>query len=111
MIKLEGNNIRITRGDSFTINLSIFEEDGETPYTPSLSDIIYFTVKPDVNNVYSVIKKTFSNGSIVMEKSDTINLNFGEYFYDIRLESSSNIDTILDQGTFIIEGGTANASS
>lgn len=109
MINIEDKTIRLTRGDSCTINLSIEYQSG-TPYEPLPTDNIIFTVKPDVNNDYYAIRKVFTNQHIKLTKEDTINLNFGEYLYDIRLEGhNANYDTILDSGTFIIEGGTANA--
>lgn len=109
MIKINDKTIRLTRGDSCVINLTIYEADGTTVYTPTENDHIIFTVKPDINNDYYVLIISFVNGSLVLYKEDTINLNFGEYFYDVRLENNNNYDTILDQGVFIIEGGTANA--
>lgn len=110
MIKINQNEIRITRGDSAVINLAIYKSDGETPYTPTENDHIYFTIKSDINNEYYDLKKLFVNGeTLTISKDDTIGLNFGTYFYDVRLENNNNYDTIIDQGTIIIEGGTANA--
>lgn len=107
MVTIKDNIFRITRGDSCIINLTIY--DGTEVYTPTENDHIIFTVKPDINNNYEVIRRNFVDGNtLVLYKEDTIDLNFGEYFYDIRLENNSNYDTILDQGIFIVEGGTAN---
>ena len=111
MVTIKDNTIRLTRGDSCIINLTIYEADGETEYTPIEGDKIYLTIKPDINNDYYVIKKEFNNLSINLIKTDTINLNFGSYFYDIRLENGDNIDTILSSGMLILEGGTANAGN
>ena len=110
MITIKNNIRRLTRGDSAVINLSIIDQD-ENPYTPSANDKIIFTVKPDINNDFYVIKKEFESLKCTIEKSDTIGLNFGTYFFDIRLENGSNFDTILVNGSFILEGGTANARS
>ena len=110
MVNIKDKTIRLTRGDSCVINLTIYEADGTTVYTPTENDHIIFTVKPDINNDYYEFKKYFVNGNtLILNKADTIDLNFGEYFYDVRLENNNNYDTILDQGVFIIEGGTANA--
>lgn len=112
MVKIKDKTIRMTRGDSCVINLTIYEADGTTVYTPTENDHIIFTVKPDINNDFYVLKRDFSNGdALILYKEDTININFGKYFYDVRLENNNNYDTILDQGVFIIEGGTANARS
>lgn len=111
MINIDDNIIKLTRGDSCVINITIYESDGETPYEPGVNDKIYLTIKPDINNDYYVLKKQFENESIFISKSDTIDLNFGTYFFDIRLENGDNYDTVLTEGSFILEGGTANAGN
>ena len=108
MVSIDNNIIKITRGDTCVINLTVYESDGETPYEPQTGDKFYLTVKPDINNEYYSIKKEFDNMSICLSVEDTIILNFGSYFFDIRLENENNHDTILCNGEFIIERGTAN---
>lgn len=113
MVQVQNKTIRMTRGDSVVINLNIYEADETTPYEPQEGDEVYFTVKPDINNDYFDIQKKFiineNKITLSLYKNDTIGLNFGTYFYDVRLENGTNIDTILDSGTFILEGGTNNA--
>lgn len=108
MIEVTSSKIRITRGDSGTVNLTIYEADGVTPYTPTVNDKIYLTIKDAIDNNHIVLQKEFNNNQIALYKSDTILLNFGKYFFDVRLEDSPNYDTILTEGEFIIERGTAN---
>lgn len=110
MINIIDNSIiKLTRGDTALISLAIYESDGETPYTPVAGDHIIFTIKPDINNEYYVLKKEFNESlKLPIVKSDTIDLNFGSYFFDIRLENGNEFDTILCNGQFIIERGTAN---
>lgn len=108
MIEVSSNKIRITRGDSGTINLTIYEADGVTPYTPTANDKIFLTIKDAIDNHHIVFQKQFNNNQIALYKNDTITLNFGKYFFDVRLEDSPNYDTILTEGEFIIERGTAN---
>ena len=113
MVQIQDKTIKMTRGDGVVINLTIYEADGTTPYEPKEGDEVYFTVKPDINNDYFNIQKKFiineNKLTLSLYKSDTIGLNFGTYFYDVRLENGTNIDTILNSGTFILEGGTNNA--
>lgn len=109
MFDITDNIIKITRGDTAIINLTIYDQDDNT-YTPTENDHIYFTVKPDINNEYYSFKKEFTNSSVELTKEDTIIFNFGKYFFDVRLENNTNIDTVIVEGKFIIERGTANAS-
>ena len=108
MVNIDNKVIRITRGDSCIIKLTIYDSSGNE-YEPDPEDTIIFTVKSNINNEYKVIEKEFNNNELTLLKIDTISLNFGTYFYDVRLENGSIYDTILDSGDFIIEGGTANA--
>ena len=109
MLKIEDNNIFLTRGDSATIEITIYQPDGVKPYVPATNDKIIFTVKNNVNNhEIALIKEFDSNLSISLIKNDTINLNFGKYYFDVRLENSTEYDTILTEGTFYVERGTAN---
>lgn len=109
MFKIENNEIFLTRGDSANINISIYQPDGITPYVPAANDKIIFTVKNNViNNEITLIKEFDNDLSISLSKNDTINLNFGTYYFDVRLENSTEYDTILTEGTFHVERGTAN---
>ena len=106
MIEVKNNNIYITRGDTCELTLKIY--DGESIYTPTASDHIIFTVKQNPNNTNILIEKEFASNKISIQRTDTIDLTFGEYFYDVRLENGSNYDTIITSGKFTIERGTAN---
>lgn len=106
MIEVKNNNIRITRGDTCELTLKIY--NGESIYTPTASDHIIFTVKQNPNNTNVLIEKEFASNKISIHRTDTIDLTFGEYFYDVRLENGSNYDTIITSGLFKIERGTAN---
>lgn len=111
MIHIDDNNITITRGDTALLTLSITDQDDQ-PYIPVEGDNIYLTIKPDINNEYYVLKKKFNDiQKLSITKSDTIDLNFGKYFYDVRIENGSQYDTIICSGEFIIDRGTANAGN
>jgi len=93
-------NIKMPRGDSesITVNgLSLVAED-----------TIYFTVKTNTNTkVISFQKKIteFVNGSAVIpiEHSDTKDLNFGRYVYDIQLtKADGTVTTVIQPHEFKI---------
>ena len=52
-----------------------------------------------------LVRKELQNGVFTFNSEDTINMNFGSYDYDIRLENSNMIATVLT-GFFIVGGGT-----
>lgn len=105
MLKIEGNNIFLTRGDSAVIDLTIYDEQGNI-YTPKQNDVIVFSVKLNVNNIELALRKTFEDLTITITKLESLKFNYGTYFYDIKLINEDLIDTFITSGKFIIGGGT-----
>lgn len=105
MLKIEGNNIFLTRGDSAVIDLTIYDEEGNI-YTPKQNDVIVFSVKANVNNVETILRKTFENLTLEISSKESLKFNFGEYLFDIRLINDTLIDTFICDGVFTIGGGT-----
>lgn len=105
MLKIEDNNIFLTRGDSATIDLTIYDEDGNI-YTPKQNDVIVFSVKVNVNNVELALRKTFDNLTLTITNAESLKFNYGSYFYDVKLINEDLTDTFITSGKFIIGGGT-----
>lgn len=104
MLKIEGNNIFITRGDSAVIDLTIYDEEGNI-YAPKQSDVVVFSVKVNVNNVDTILRKTFENLTLELRPEETIKFNYGEYFFDVKLINHDLIDTFITSGILTIGGG------
>ena len=105
MLKIEENNIFITRGDSAIIDLTIYDEDGNI-YTPKESDVVVFSVKVNVNNVDTILRKTFESLTLELKSEETIKFNYGEYFFDVKLINDDLTDTFITSGILTIGGGT-----
>lgn len=105
MLKIEGNNIFLTRGDSATIDLTIYDEEGNT-YTPKPNDVIVFSVKANVNNVETILRKSFENLSLKISSQESLKFNYGEYFFDVKLINHDLTDTFITSGILTIGGGT-----
>ena len=103
MLKVDGNNIFLTRGDSATLELSVTQD--EETYDFSGDDVV-FSVKRFVTDKEAVIKKTFEDGKISFAPEDTADLPFGTYLYDVQLTHTSGEDvtvcTVIVPTTFII---------
>ena len=98
MLKIDGNNIYLTRGDSAAFALEI--KNGEQDYDFS-GDVVKFAVKKNVNDKNKVIEKNFDeNGQIVFTPQDTKTLNFGQYWYDVQLEHDN--DGTVEVATVIV---------
>lgn len=105
MLKIEGSNIFITRGDSAVIDLTIYDEEGNI-YTPRESDVVVFSVKANVNNVDVILRKTFEDLTLELRPEETIKFNYGEYFFDVKLINDNLTDTFITSGILTIGGGT-----
>lgn len=99
------NNIYLTRGDSATLELTIYDDEGKI-YTPTKDDVIVLTIKNNVNNVDYKLRKTFENLKLVITSQESARFNFGGYLFDIRLINKTLTDTFICDGVFTIGGGT-----
>lgn len=91
MIKIIDNKIYLTRGDTAPIELKVM--DGHDVYTDGTA---VFTMKRNTCDTEAIISKTFVDGKITIEPTDTENLDFGEYRYDVQLTlPNGNVDTVI----------------
>lgn len=100
----DDNSIRITRGDSLTINVSLTDNDGY-PYVPIEGDEVWFTVKKRAIAEDVLIRKSIDIETLALEleESDTENLAFGEYKYEIEVITTENGHyTVIKNAPFII---------
>ena len=103
MIEIDAsNNIKITRGDTATIDISIIDEEGEE-YTLREGDQIIFSVKRLSSQASVLIEKVLTNKQLVLDTDDTDALSFGKYKYDMVLISESEVSTFICFKDFIIE--------
>ena len=78
----DSQNIKLTRGDSASFDLTV--KQGTSTYDYS-SDLAQFTVKRNTVTEQIVFQKTFNNGSIDINPSDTKDLNYKDLVYDVQI--------------------------
>ena len=103
-----GYDIELTRGDYFAVVVGMKEEDG-TPYVPEEGDSLRFAMKhnklkPDGSDYTDDepllnIPITLDTCLLQIQESDTKELAFGEYAYDIELTKHDSLEGRPD--TFI----------
>lgn len=104
MLKIDGTTIILTRGDSLVVKLDIYDSEGNT-YTPASGDTIRFAMKKSYSDSECLITKVIPNDTMMLSlaPSDTKDLTFGSYVYDIELTYESGaVDTFIDKATFRI---------
>ena len=104
MIKIEDGNIYLTRGDSAVLEVKITDQDGQT-WTPSTGDKIIFCIKAAATNPEPLLTIQAAEGDtdITIEPADTRILTYGNYIYDIHVETAGgSVYTVIADKTFIV---------
>ena len=100
MLKIDGNKVTLTRGDSCAFDVEIKTDSGET-YTPVEGDVITFTMKKDSKTSEVLIQKTGT--TIVFNPADTNKFRYGNYLYDVTLTTAGGaVYTIIPPTEFIL---------
>ena len=101
MFRISNNKIQITRGDTGRFSLAVM--NGKDDYNYS-SDTVVFTVKRSTYDTNALIQKTISYGNdVLILPSDTSELEYGEYVYDVQLTTQGGaVDTIITPNKFVI---------
>ena len=106
-MKVIGTNISMTRGDSESITVSCWDEDNL--FVPLVSgEIIFFTVKENTSTDTKILQKIvniFTDGKAIIEiaPSDTHELKYKQYVYDVQLNRPHDIvTTIITPSKFTI---------
>lgn len=94
MFQVTKNNVKMVRGDTGEMELSLTLEDG-TAIAPAAYTAT-FSLKKSIDDVAVILKKTFVDGKISFSHNDTNNLPYGTYVYDVQVQvlESGSIHTI-----------------
>lgn len=102
MFKVNDNNIRMIRGDSGVFNISITDINGRNVELTD-SDVLTFTLRRTVRNPTIVLQKTITDGTLTINPSDTQDMPFGSYVYDVELKRADGYtDTIIPPHEFLL---------
>lgn len=107
MLRIAGDDITLTRGDSLQIQL-VLTKGGEA-YTPENGDVIEFhasNVFKDQPGYVLIINKVLDNSTLILEldPSDTSNVALSRMNYEFELTyADGSVDT-FQQGFFYLTG-------
>ena len=101
-------DIEFTRGDTCPVSFELTDEEGNSL---NLKDAeIYLTVKKNYNTNEFLIQKRYTRKEIVVEDknanlifnhTDTAEMKYGNYVYDIQFKSGDYVKTLV-LGKFIL---------
>lgn len=103
MLYIDGNNIKLTRGDTAYLTVPIKTALGED-YVVQAGDTLTLSVKKkSTDNNYVFQKVLDGSNTFHIEPQDTAGIEFGKYKYDIQLNTANgDVYTIIDVSTFTI---------
>lgn len=94
------NNIKLTRGDTAIITLSVTRNGSAYDFS---DDLTQFTVKRNTVTSEIVLQKTFTGTSIVINPADTKDLYYQDLKFDVQLITPNNeVYTVITPHDFII---------
>lgn len=102
--------INLVRGDTLKLTLTDIRLSDGTEYVLNDTDVVYLDVKRYQDDVTPVIRKSvtkekYIDGGLpfVFLPADTVDLDIGEYYFDVRLfVDDDNIYTIIPMSKFRI---------
>lgn len=78
-----GTHITLTRGDTLSMSFPC-RIDGEI-HELEQGDTVRFALKKDYTDTTPLINKTLNDYELVLLPSDTAQLDFGDYVYDVEI--------------------------
>jgi len=103
---LVNNTIQITRSDTAYFSLTLYSDiNKKEKYELQEGDCIKFTVKKNVREKEILIEKISYKNSIKIESTDTKEMNFGKYVYDMQIIfANGDINTVIEPSIFEVRG-------
>ena len=100
MLYIEGNTIKLTRGDTAYLNVPLTM--GGATYEMTDTDTLTFSVKKNTrDNGYMFQKRVTGTNNFHIEPTDTAYLSFGKYTYDVQLNTNGgDVFTVIPPSTF-----------
>ena len=112
MLEIRDNNIWLTRGDTLTLTVALYQDQedsrGATPYVPEEGDVIRFAVSKDYKGMpgYELkLSKTIPHDTLTFTcSSSETALDYETYNYDVEITHDDGcVDTFIS-GQLTITG-------
>lgn len=107
-MRVNGTDIYMTRGDSETFRVSLYDKTIDAKRYFVDGDIVYFTVKTSTQTQTKLIQKIiteFEDGEarFHITPADTKDLKYHTYVYDVQVNKQGGVTTVIKPSKFVIE--------
>lgn len=101
---LSDGTIKLTRGDTARLNVSIKNSTLDEDYILAEDDMLTLTVKKTVKDSDYLIQKTLvGSSSFTIDPKDTEDISYGTYKYDVQLTTAAgDVYTVIEPSNFMI---------
>lgn len=98
-------NLEIVRGTTNTFSFTVTDVNHD-PYPLGTGEVLVFGIKHRPYNKDAAVVKTVTEGSdgvytVTLHPEDTIDLRYGDYFYDVNIQSGDEFHPVM-RGKFKI---------
>lgn len=102
LIVSKSGEIKLTRGDTARLTVSITNETDGSVYELQEGDVLTLSVKKSVEDAETTLAKEItSSNTFHIEPKDTAGLAFGKYIYDVQLTTSGgDVYTVIGPANF-----------
>ena len=104
-VEINGTTIKMTRGDTLRVTLTLKDDEGDE-YTPLQGDVIRFAMKKDYDDENPIIIKEIPNDTLelVLNPEDTKNLpQPSNYVYDMEITyENGDVETFIKEAKLYI---------
>lgn len=102
MLLVNGSRVMLTRGDTATLLVSLQNCDG-TQYEMQDGDVLDLAIKKRICDSETLVSKQSTDGVFDFAPSDTKELPFGDYKYEVQLTTAGcDVYTVIPVSTFRI---------
>lgn len=100
MLYIEGNTIKLTRGDTAFIHIPLKTDEGTYEMDPT--DTLTLSVKKTTRDTEYIFQKEITGDNVFhIKPSDTSSVAFGKYTYDVQLNNNDgDVFTVIPPSTF-----------
>lgn len=100
----EDGTIQLTRGDTARFSIGVTNDITGFNYDVASDDTITFTVKKKVTDKTPLLQKNVIGCTVIhIKPTDTQELSFGRYVYDVQITTvNGDVYTIIEPTSFIL---------
>lgn len=100
VIDPKSQKIKLTRGDTATIYVEVYDLDNKK-YEIQSDDIVTFTMRQTSSSPAVLTKYATEDHYIIIDSEDTVNFNSGLYRYDVQIETAEGFIYTIIQNNYL----------